>query len=358
MAKPSKSSKSSRRKKTPASSGSSTPSSASLGPIPPFTKVPDILKPFVEPLLSGEIYLVHIDTTGADLKWQAFLVPSLVNAVIAAVILLRVYMGISTYPALIAIVIGLESSLSVNLSTTSWFDIAQLIIRRTGGLFIDYFLVTVFLAWPINFILGPVRWRRAIGFRDREVIVRRSASSWSSQLVRNTWMRDDEAMRDKIVAAVTPERIGKTGYLLVDDDWNLDYDAMTHAQKLVDRTRKGDGVQLDEFRTAVLVHTDSDGWLIWRVGDDNTPAALQRSAQRDQILAFKDKLTDMGKESLFFRWVELVQWESSQPGGFTPERQRSAMLQVKKMFEEEKVDFSSFWDDLGGMEGMGLEELD
>lgn len=176
--------------------------------------------------------------------------------------------------------------------------------------------------------------------------------------MRNTWVREDEAMRDKIVAAVTPERIGKTGYLLVDDDWNLDYDAMTRAQKLIDLTRKGDGVQLDEFRTAVLVHTDSDGWLIWRVGDENTPAALERSAQRDQILAFQDKLTAMGKESLFFRWVELVQWESSQPGGFTQERQRSAMLQVKKMFEEEQVDFSSFWDDLGGMEGMGLEELD
>jgi hypothetical protein len=157
-------------------------------------------------------------------------------------------------------------------------------------------------------------------------------------------------MRDKIVAAVTPERIGKTGYLLVDEDWNLDYRAMVRAHALVDLTRKGEGVQLDEFRTAVLVHTDSDGWLIWRVGDENTPAG--KSAQRDQILAFRERLTAMGKEDLFFRWVELVQWESSQPGGFTPERQRSAMVQAKQMFDEENVDFSQFWDDeLVGMEG-------
>lgn len=347
--------KSSRRKtpaSTPASSGSSTPNSSTSGPIPPFTKVPKILKPFVEPLSPGEIYLVHIDTTSTDQKWQSFLVPSVVNAVVAAVIALRVYMGFNTYPALIATFLGLQSSLSVDASSASWTEMAQIILRRTGTILIDYFLVTLFLSWPIHFVLGPVRWRRAVGFRDREIIVRRSRRSWSRRLERNKWICDNEAMRDKIVAAVTPERIGKTGYLLVDADWNLDYAAMVRAHGLVDRIRKGDGVQLDEFRTAVLVHTDADGWLIWRVADENTPAGRQRSAQRDQILAFKDKLTAMGKEDLFFRWVEMIQWESSQPGGFTLERQQSAMMQAKQMFEEEKVDFSSFWDDLGGMGGM------
>ncbi|KAJ5155545.1 hypothetical protein N7492_008348 [Penicillium capsulatum] len=343
------------RRKTPAStasSGASTPSSS--GPIPPFTKAPAILKPFVEALLPNEVYLVHIDTTATELKWQSFLVPVVVNVVVAAVLALRVYMGFSTYPALLATVIGLKSSLSVDTSSTSWLEIAQLILTRTGTLFLDYFLVTLFLPWPFHFVVGPVHWRRAVGFRDREIIVRRSNPSWSKKLERNGWMRKDEAMRDKIVAAVTPERIGKTGYLLVDEDWNLDYAAMVRAHALVDRTRKGDGVQLDEFRTAVLVHTDTDGWVIWRVADENTPAGRQRTAQRDHILAFKDKLTAMGQEDLFFRWVELVQWQSSQPGGFTPERQKAAMVQAQQMFEEANVDFSQFWDDLGveGMEGV------
>jgi hypothetical protein len=250
----------------------------------------------------------------------------------------------------VAILIGMESSLSVDIASTPWTELAQITLRRVGTILIDYFLVTLFLSWPIHFVLGPVRWRRAVGFRDREIIVRRSHRSWSKKLERNKWIRDNDAMRDKIVAAVTPERIGKTGYLLVDEDWNLDYRAMVRAHALVDLTRKGEGVQLDEFRTAVLVHTDSDGWLIWRVGDENTPAG--KSAQRDQILAFRERLTAMGKEDLFFRWVELVQWESSQPGGFTPERQRSAMVQAKQMFDEENVDFSQFWDDeLVGMEG-------
>lgn len=344
--------KSSRRKtprSTPGSSGTSTPVT---GPIPPFNKIPTILNPFVEPLAPEEVYLVHIDTTATDLKWQTFIVPTVVNAVVAIVIALRVYMGFSTYPAMLMMLLGMESSLSVDTATTPWTEIAKIILKRTGAILIDYFLVTLFLSWPFHFVLGPVRWRRAVGFRDREIIVRRSHRNWSRKLERNKWMRDNEAMRDKIVAAVTPERVGKTGYLLVDEDWNLDYRAMVRAHALVDLTRKGEGVQLDEFRTAVLVHTDADGWLIWRVEDENTP---QRSAQRDQILAFKEKLTGMGKEDLFFRWVELVQWESSQPGGFTPERQRSAMLQAKQMFEEENVEFSDFWEDLGGMDG--IEEV-
>lgn len=346
--------KSSRRKtpsSTPASSGASTPSSVSSGPIPPFTKAPSILKPFLDPLVPEEVYLLHIDTTGTDLKWQTFIVPTVVNVVVATVIAIRVYWGFSTYPALVAILLGMQSSLSVDIASTPWTELAQITLRRIGTILIDYYLLTLFLTWPIYFVIGPVRWRRAIGFRDREIIVRRSHRNWSKKLERNKWIRDNEAMRDKIVAAVTPERIGKTGYLLVDEDWNLDYSAMRRAHALVDLTRKGEGVQLDEFRTAVLVHTDSDGWLIWRVGDENTPAGRQKSAQRDQILAFRERLTAMGKEDLFFRWVELVQWESSQPGGFTPERQRSAMVQAKQMFDEENVDFSQFWDDeLGGMD--------
>ncbi|CAI7669741.1 unnamed protein product [Penicillium viridicatum] len=335
--------RSGRGKTTPSSSGASTPSSASSGPIPPFTKVPQSLQPFVEPLSPDEVYLVHIDISAEELKRQTFTVPLIVNLVVTAVIGLRIYMGISTYPALVATLIGLQSSMTVDTAAAPWTDSVQIILRRTVTICIDYFLVT---------LLGPVRWRRAIGFREREVIVRRSNRSWSKELERNRWIREDEARRDKIVAAVTPERIGKTGYLLVDEDWNLDYAAMVRAHALVDRTRRGDGVQMDEFRTAVLVNTDADGWLIWRVGDENTPTGEKRSIQRDQILAFKEKLTEMGKEDLFLRWVELIQWESSRPGGFTAERQRSAMLQAKQMFEDENVDFSQFWDDMGGMEGL------
>jgi hypothetical protein len=344
------------------SSGSSTPSSQA-GPLPPFSKAPATLRPFLEPLSPQEVYLIHIDTSPPDLKKQTFIIPAIINAVIVAIFALRIYMVRNTYPAMLAAVIGLTSSAGLDTSRLSQAETASLILRRTFSLMIDYFLITVFLSWPIRFIRGPVQWRRKVGFQGREIIVRRSQRTLSQTLERNRWIRDNDEARDKIVAAVTPDRIRKTGYLLVDADWDLDYDAMIKAHEMIDsdpaRKDKDDHgrVPLSEFRTAVLVNTDADGWLIWRVEDEDTAEAKTRSAQSDQILAFKDKLTAMGKEDLFFRWVELIQYESTQPGGFTPERQRSAMLQAKELFEKENVDFARFWQEVGGMEGFA-DQLD
>ncbi|EAW09732.1 uncharacterized protein ACLA_039470 [Aspergillus clavatus NRRL 1] len=340
------------------SSGSSTPSSGA-GPLPPFSKAPSTLQPLLELLSPEEVYLIHVDTTPPDLKRQTFIVPVLINVVIIAILALRVYMVRHTYPAMLATVVGFTSSMDVDTSRMPWDEMASIILRRTGTLAIDYFLFTTFLPWPIRFIRGPAKWRRTVGFHDREVIVRRSQPALTQTLERNRWIRDNDEARDKIVAAVTPDRIQKTGYLLVDADWDLDYAAMIRAHEMLDRTRKGDDVALTEFRTAVLVNTDADGWLIWRVEDEDkdTAAGQTRSAQRDQILAFKDKLTAMGKEDLFFRWVELIQYESTQPGGFTPERQRSAMVQAKELFEKENVDFARFWQEVGGMEGF-VDQLD
>ena len=93
------------------------------------------------------------------------------------------------------------------------------------------------------------------------------------------------------------------------------------------------------------------------MGDEDSSEASGGSQQRDQILLFREKLAAMGKEDLFFRWVEIIQFESSQEGGFTLERQQSAMLQAKKLFEDGGVDFSSLWREVGGLEGF-TEQLD
>ncbi|KAL4897108.1 hypothetical protein BDV59DRAFT_84813 [Aspergillus ambiguus] len=337
------------------SSGTSTPSSQS-GPIPPFTTAPADLQPFLAPLSPNEVYLIHLDTSAQDLKRQTFVAPAAINVAIAVLLALRAYMVRHVYPAMLATLVGITSSMTVDESAMSWREMATVILRRTATVMFDYFLVAVFLPWPIRFVQGPARWRRKLGFRPTEIIVRRSQPSLSHGLVRNRWIRDDEEVRDKIVAAVTPDRIKKTGYLLVDADWDLDYDAMIRAHELVD-SAKDDPIPLDTFRTAVLVNTDADGWLIWYVGDEDSAEGRVRTAQRDQILAFRDKLASMGKEDLFFRWVELIQYESTQPGGFTPERQQSAMVQAKQLFEDAGVDFARFWQEVGGLEGFA-DELD
>ncbi|KAL4916277.1 hypothetical protein BDW62DRAFT_186388 [Aspergillus aurantiobrunneus] len=340
-----------------ASSGASTPNSQS-GPLPPFTLAPECLTPFLKLLSSNEVYLVHIDISALELKKQTFIIPAVTNIIIIALIALRVYMGRTMYPAILATVLGFTSSMNIDTSSLSWPELANLILRRALPVLFDYFLVITFLPWPIRFFNGPIQWRRRIGFRSQEIIVRRSQPTISQNLERNRWVREDEEMRDKIVAAVTPDRLLKTGYLLVDADWDLDYPAMIKAHELVNGTndsmsRTSDSLPLDEFRTAVLVNTDNDGWIIWHVGDENTEEGRTRSKQRDQILAFKEKLTDMGHEELFFRWVELIQYESTQPGGFTAERQASAMVQAKQLFEDAGVDFTRFWQEVGGMEGFG-----
>lgn len=326
-----------------------TSSTSDAKPITPFVKASSNLQPFLEPLSPEEIYLVHIDTHPPNFKKQLFIVPIVLNLAIMAVIAYRAYKGAFVYPAILGAALGLTTSISVETSATSWDQLWILVLRRTITFALDYFLITLFLGWPIRFIRGPVWWRWAVGFRDREVVVRQSRNPWSSKLVRNRWIYEDNAtVTGKVVPAVAPQRIQKSGYLLVDADWDLDYEAMVHAHRQIDLTRKGEGIQLDEFRTAVLVHTDEDGWLIWRVAHEDTK---DKEQSRDQLLAFQEKLTAMGKEDLFFRWVELIQYESTRPGGFTPDRQRSAMQQAKDLFEAEGVDFSRFWQEVGGMEG-------
>ncbi|KAL4882860.1 hypothetical protein BJY04DRAFT_216947 [Aspergillus karnatakaensis] len=346
-----KSARRSAKGKAPATtSGASTPSSQS-GPLPPFTLAPDSLKPFLSLLSPQEVYLVHIDTTPLDLKQQSLIVSAVTNALILAVIALRIYMGRNTYPDLVATVIGLHP-ITIDTSELSWPELGALILRRALPVLFDYLLLVTFIPWPIRFYNGPLTWRRKVGFRESEIIVRRSQPALSEPPERNRWVRDNEEMRDKIVAAVTPDRLRKTGFLLVDADWDLDYPAMIAAHSLVDN-KSSSPLSLDDFRTAVLVNTDTDGWIIWHVDDEDTEEGRTRTKQRDQILAFKEKLSDMGQEDLFFRWVELIQYESTQPGGFTAERQQSAMVQAKQLFEDAGVDFTKFWQEVGGMEGFG-----
>ncbi|OKL60393.1 hypothetical protein UA08_04037 [Talaromyces atroroseus] len=317
-------------------------------PPTPFVKAPSTLQSFLESLDPNEVYLIHIDKETPDLKKQLFLLPILLNTAIALGIAYRVYHASYVYPEIIAIALGLKEP-AVQLTSFPLPTATSMVLRRTLMFAFDYFLVTFFAGWPIRFILGPIYWRRKVGFRPREVVVRQSRTFWSSNLERNRWIYEDEKVIGEVITpAIAPQRVMKSGYLLIDANWDLDYKTMVRAHGLVDLTSKGRGVQLDEFRTAVLVNTDEDGWLIWRVADEGTK---ERGQQRDQLLAFQEKLASMGKEDLFFRWVELVQYESTQAGGFTPERQRRAMLQAKEMFEAEGVNFSQFWQAVGGMQG-------
>jgi len=158
----------------------------------------------------------------------------------------------------------------------------------------------------------------------------------------------------RILPAVERNRVqGKTGYLLMDKDWDLEFAAMVDATRLLDL-----GELKEEFlEKSVFVwcgEEEGEGqWAVWNCWKLDEGA---ESDGRKKIVQFKDTLMALGKENLFFKWIELIQYESSQPGGFTPERQMQAADKAKLMFEEQGVDWEEFITASGGLDNLpGME---
>jgi hypothetical protein len=324
-----------------------------------FTEAPPSFLPLVASLSPKHVYLIHLDQHSEGHKRQIFIIYILLNLAITAAILHRGYIGYFTYSNILLAILRHSGPASFDPSAESWRSIFSTLGHRTLTFLVDYLLLTLFLPWPIRFWLGPTRWRRRIGFQATEIIIRRSRS-WSEILEPGTWVCDDEAtLKERILPAITPLRLQKTGHLLVDADWDLDFPAMIRAHELVGKNK----LQFEGFQISVLAYGANDkGWLVWFAGDvrespegpEPSQSSSSSSSLRNEIIEFKDKLTSMGKEDLFFRWVELIQYESTRPGGFTLDRQQSTMRQVKQLFEYHEVDFEKFWADVGGIKGISL----
>lgn len=340
------------------------------GPPPPFElPAANFAAQFLTDLPQNHVYIVHVDKTSRELKRQVFFVPVCINLVLPAALIWRLYYAVPTYINLVQGSLGYSTPSAVDINASTRGELLWLTISRALLLLVDYLLFTLLGPWPFRFVFGvtstryssPLKWRRAIGFKDEEVVVRKSRD-WDRSLAPD-WTIDDElTLKHKIMPAVIPQCLDKTGYLLEDKNWSLDFRAMIDAHascgtssSFTSSTSKSPApLQLADFEKAVLVHYPPSGgpqggWMIWRVSrEDQT----QTAAQRDALLRFKEKLTAMGYEDLFYRWVELVQYESSFPGGFTEGRQAVAMREAKRMFEEKGVDFAKFWHEVGGAEGM------
>lgn len=307
---------------------------------------------------------MHVDITPPSLKRQVFLVPVCMNIVISTILIWRLYYAVPKYLDLISGTLGYYSPTAVDVQSSTRSELFYITASRTLMLLGDYLLFTLLGSWPWRFVVGvaasryssPSKWRFALGFQDKEVIVRQSRI-WDQSLLPN-WTIDDElTIKHKIMPALEKKYLEKTGFLLEDKNWSLDFRAITDAHSLIN-TKK---LYLNDFDKAVLVRYPPSkgphgGWMIWRVSKADQP---QTAEQRDTLIRFKDKLTAMGHEGLFYRWVELVQFESNSPGGFTPGRQAAAMREAKRIFEEKGIDFAKFWQEVGGMEGMpGLASND
>jgi hypothetical protein len=331
--------------------GAITPSKSNKPPAP-YSTPPPVLRPFLETLNPKHVYITHIDTQPKALKQRIFVVPVLMNVVITGLLLWRARVALPYYGALLLSILGYDNQFRVDVKQQPWDSLLDIAMGRTFMFFIDFALARFVLAWPLDFFLGgsagsPVKWRRSVGYQEKEIVVRRSRR-WDETLPKN-WL-DEEAdgtvYKERIMPAVDKKWCrDKTSYLMIDKNWDLDFAGMVTAHDLVKQGK----ATLEDFQKSVIVYSEDHGWLVWPLWKLDEGSEEEA---RKKIVVFKDKLTAMGKENLFFRWVELIQFETSQPGGFTPERQAHTMKQAKELFESQGVDFDQFWKEIGGVQGL------
>ncbi|KAK8131097.1 hypothetical protein PG984_007535 [Apiospora sp. TS-2023a] len=334
-------------------------------PPAPLQSPPEALKPLLETLEEKHAYLIHVDDKPAAFKRQIFAVPVAMNLAIIGLFCWRVYTMGEWYLQLMASTLGYPNETTIIAAEHDfWQVVAPAIAWRSAHFLLDTVLFIFVWPWPVDFFLAsrhgnPVNWRWNVGFRDDEVVVRRSRR-WDTAALKHDVAFNDKG-RDQMLAqiamAASPEYLReKTGYLMMNKAWNLDWGVMVDATVMLDKKM----ATLDDFRLLALVHSEEFGWLAIDLSDGAKPLAPEEEARRKQIFLFRDALTAVGKEDLFYRWIEVVQYEVTKPGGFTPERQAVVAKEVRELFGKEGIDFDDFWkesvgtDGIAGMDNAGM----
>ena len=321
----------------------------------PFVPAPQAALPWLATLDRSFVYTTHIDRSPPPLKRTTFAVPVLLNLAFAALIAWRAAHALPFYASLArAALAGDVASIPfLGGGHASWRAFALGELRHFAVFLLDWALATVVAPWPVAFFVerpaNPVSWRWAVRFRERELVVRVSRRWGAAELVGGARKGEESPWwATRVLPAVAMERLVKTGYLLMDKDWDLDFKAMIDGQAGI-----GKGWQESDLNGKVWCF---DGeWLMWDFGKElynaveNTmpkgPGEVSEAEEEEgkaMMARCHRKLAEMGKEDLFFRWVELLQFESTRPGGFTPERQAAAGDQIKALFREHDLDIEEF----------------
>ncbi|KAF1999576.1 hypothetical protein P154DRAFT_523137 [Amniculicola lignicola CBS 123094] len=341
-----------------------TPSAAAIPA--PFSPAPTELSQF---LTNGQfpkdlVYIFHLDHHPAWFKRRIFLVPVCLNVTLAVLLAWRFYVAVPFYISIVSSLFGTDNETTVHFAGTSWWPLLKALSLRGLTFLFDWLFFSIVGPWPWSFFIekpeNPITWRFYTGFRDEEVYVRQSRGFGAADLLGETQGSSKKAggespfFKTRILPAIDASRLReKTGYLLMDKDWDLDFWGMVRATEALDKKT----ITSELFRKSVVVwvgEEESGQWAVWDCWKLDEGAD---SDARKKIVLFKDRLTVMGKEGLFFKWVELVQFESNAPGGFTRERQIATAEKAKQLFEQQGVNFDAFIKDIGGLDGMpGMEE--
>ncbi|KAI5919401.1 hypothetical protein F4810DRAFT_503001 [Camillea tinctor] len=345
-----------RQRNTATKATSSNKPRKDTGPPAPYKRPPEVLAPLISTLDERHAYILHVDNQPASFKRNIFLVPVAMNLAVVGLFLWRLWRVGPYYLSILASVLGYANEATFVVAEMEWSEITPVVLRRGATFLLDSLLFVFVWPWPFDFFLrrgehgNPAMWRYNVGFRDREVVVRRSRK-WSEAM--GDVVHDDTCkslFMAQVGAATAPMILGeKTGYVLMNEHWDLDWAAMVDATTMVDQKMAA----LVAFTLVVLVFHEEYGWLCV---DMKGEASSVEDARRRQVFAFRDALAAVDKDHLFYRWIEIIQFESSQPGGFGPEKQEKAAKEIREMFQKDGIDFDQFWkDSVGSDSSLGLQ---
>ncbi|KAI5466466.1 hypothetical protein BGZ63DRAFT_411748 [Mariannaea sp. PMI_226] len=327
---------------------SAQPASSRDGSPPsPFKYPPEVLEPFISTLSKKHIYITHIDAKPVDFKRKIFMIPVAMNVCVALLFIVRMYWILPWYGKLVASAFGHPNETTWTATDAPWSVLGWEIGKRALTMLFDFLLFVFVWPWPVEFTLGrahgnPCQWRWQVGFQAKEIYVRRSRD-WDTTLKDIFTDKDSRTILFAFIRQATSPILQeqKTGYLLMNGQWDLDWAEMVHAHALVGKK----DIAIEAFKNLVLVHHKDFGWIVY---DLHASAASSEDERRRQVFAFRDALSAMGKEDLFYRWVEVVQFESTQPGGFGPEKQEAAAKRIRELFEKQNINFDEVWKESTG----------
>ncbi|KAK3623850.1 hypothetical protein LTR22_024211 [Elasticomyces elasticus] len=326
-----------------------------VSPIPtPFTKAPTSLDPFLEQLDPAQVYITHIDRHLVETKKQIFQIPVLLNGGIALLLAWRIYAAFPFYWAILLTLLGYPSSATVDTANTTRNEQVWILAKRTLVFLADFLAFRFVGVWPLGFFLeqpcNPVIWRWKIGFRADEIVVRVSRNWGAKDLMDGVKQGEENAFfKTRILPAIEKQLLRqKTGYLLMDKSWDLDFQLMLDAHTLV----KQEKFEMKALDKLVLAHMDGVGWIAWQWETDYDVV----EERRKKVVAFKEALTKAGKESLFWKWMDILENERDTDGGFTAEGQQRVADRVQVAFAKEGINFEELTKDVGGIEGLTVKK--
>ena len=66
--------------------------------------------------------------------------------------------------------------------------------------------------------------------------------------------------KTRVLPAIEPVFMQKTGYLMMNESWDLEFEVMCDAHTLI----KTGEVKMEDLDKVVLAHMESVGWLVWK----------------------------------------------------------------------------------------------